>query len=133
MSSPTIWQNSPVKSISNLHPNPERETKLCYPLTPLENLHQKPFFVFYLFIHCPTYLETTMSSALRAHIFTKLFFPSCQNLLSLLPNCWRSIFNVFAKFKDDNTIWQTAGDTLRCSNSYIHRMQEDSIPIQSIC
>jgi hypothetical protein len=96
MSSPTIWQNSPVKSISNLHPNPERETKLCYPLTPLENLHQKPFFVFYLFIHCPTYLETTMSSALRAHIFTKLFSQIaktcqvfCQTVgvfLTFLPN-----------------------------------------------
>jgi hypothetical protein len=41
-SSPTVWHNSLVKSIFNLHQKPERETKLFYALPPLENLHKEP-------------------------------------------------------------------------------------------
>jgi hypothetical protein len=52
-------------------------------------------------------LETTMPTVGRALIFTRwrVVFPSYQKLSSLLPNCWRSIFNIFAK----NQRWQLDG------------------------
>jgi hypothetical protein len=39
---PTVWHNSFVKSISNLHQEPERN-KYVSTLPPLENLNQEPF------------------------------------------------------------------------------------------
>ena len=55
------------------------------------------------------------------------FFPSCQKLLSLLPNCWRSIFNVFVK----NQRWQIdLPNSWRCSKVvklYIQNKQTCSI------
>ena len=56
-----------------------------------------------------------MPTAHHARIFMRwrLVFPSCQKLPSLLPNCWRSIFNIFAK----NQRWQlNLPNCWRCSN-----------------
>ena len=82
--------------------NPERETKLYLWHSTSWKLKSGTLLC-YLFFFSPSHL-TRNHDANRARIFTRwrLVFPSCQKLPSLLPNCWRSIFNVFAK----NQKWQ---------------------------
>jgi hypothetical protein len=95
-SSPTICHNSLVKLRSNLHQESWKKYNYVCALPPLENLHQKSFFILYFFFHSPTYWEMTMATTIRARIyaheevsFAKLLF--CQ---VGLPNYWRQIFLV---------------------------------------
>jgi hypothetical protein len=84
--------------------NPYIEVKLCL-CSSTSWKHGSGNLLCYLFLfHPPTYLEITMLTVSHTRIFTRwrLFFPSCQKLSSLLPNYWKSIFNIFPK----NQSWQ---------------------------
>ena len=92
--------------------NLREKQNYIYVIPPLENLNQEPFLC-YLFLFSPSHLTRNHDAnrASRAYICIRAggwFFPSCQKLPSLLPNCWRSIFNVFVK----NQRWQL--DLLNC-------------------
>jgi hypothetical protein len=47
------------------------------------------------------------------------FCQVAKKMISPLPNCWRSVFNILVKNKDANLIWQTVRDAL--SHHMFHR------------
>jgi hypothetical protein len=97
-SSPTVWHNSLVKSIFNLHQKPERETKLFYALPPLENLHKEPEKQNY-FLH-PSTSSATEGCATDARAYMHAprgGIPSCYWCQVVLTNCWKLIFHIFPK------------------------------------
>ena len=69
----------------------------------LIHLYQEPFSILYFFFHHPTWLrarEKRRCQAEYARVSLRpggRFFSSYQKLSRLLPNCWRGVFNVFAK------------------------------------
>ena len=98
--------------------NPERETKLYLCLSTSWKLKSGTLLC-YLFLFSPSHLTRNHDAnrAPRAYIYAlEAGFPSCQKLPSLLPNCWRSIFNIFAK----NQRWQLdLPNCWRCSNAIL--------------
>ena len=81
--SPTVWHNSLAKSRSNLHQEPERETKLYLCPSTFWKLKSGTLLCYLFFFHPPTWLETTMPTARRARIFTRwrLVFPKLPKIV----------------------------------------------------
>ena len=102
--SPTVWHNSLAKLRSNLHQEPWEKNKIIFMPSTSWKLKSGTLLC-YLFLFSPSHLTRNHDANRAPRAYLRAggwFFPSCQKLPSLLPNCWRSIFNVFAK----NQRWQ---------------------------
>jgi hypothetical protein len=79
--------------------NPERNKIMFAPFHLLKTLHKESFSILYFLFHPPTYRETTMTTTIRARIYT----PGEVNLSSFdfcqvgLPNYWRLFFLILLK------------------------------------